>query len=144
MYQSRRGNAAPNNVYAETKSAGKGSIITLVMMIVGLICFSMFQYNALGQGAEHLHEQEMNMRGMEMAEEEKIKQLQDELKVAQLERDDARQKRYSLEKELKEKEGNSGGDANSDTKKALQTVREQFLGLEKSIQKRSKIDAIEK
>uniref|UniRef100_A0A7S3PVD6 PPIase cyclophilin-type domain-containing protein n=2 Tax=Chaetoceros debilis TaxID=122233 RepID=A0A7S3PVD6_9STRA len=145
MYQSRRGNTAPNNVYAEKKSAGKGSIITLVMMIVGLICFSMFQYNALGQGVEHLHEQELNMQGMEMAEEEKIKQLQDQLKAVEIERDVARQKRSSLEKELKQhpvtEKGNSG---DSDTKKALQTARDQFLGLEKSIQKRSKIDAIEK
>lgn len=139
-----------NNVYAQKRGSSSNSsfICILFFVITALVTFSAYEYKEVDEGAGYIHEQEKIMKKLQMDSEEKINSLQQELKDVTNEKNAAQGSLHELEMKLKKerKKSDTGvkNDVQGELTEALDLAQSQISGLEKAMQKRAKLDVIER
>ncbi len=152
MNQKRRTKPRPNenNVYAQQRGSSCNSsfMCILLFVILALVTFSAYEYKEVDEGAGYIHEQEEVMKKLKAESEEKINSLQQQLRGVTKEKNAAQGSLHELEMKLKKDRKNSdtGGknEVHGGMTEALDLAQSQISGLEKAMQKRAKLDVIER
>ncbi len=152
MNQKRRTKPRPNenNVYAQQRGSGcnSGFICILLFVIMALVTFSAYEYKEVDEETGYIHEQEEAMKKVRTESDEKINSLQDQLKAVTKEKNAAEGRLHEMEMKVKKGRNKSNtvdeNEAQGDLKEAIDLAESQISGLEKAMQKRAKLDVIEK